>query len=282
MDPSSFANISEALITHVELELTCNFEQKIIYGRSTYTYQSLTKRVLILDTNHLEILTCSSPFSLSSEHPVYGKALHISLDSETGTFTITYKTTRFATAVQFLSPSQTAGKVHSFCYTQCQAIHCRSLFPVQDTPQGKFTINYHISAPEGLKAVAGGLFVNTTESIPGFKVFHFSQPIPISSYLVAFAIGNIDSVLIGPKSTLYSEPEVLNSAAEEFSLINSMLEAAESIMTPYFWGKLDLLVLPPSFPFGGMENPNLIYVTPTILAGDKSLTNLVAHEIAHS
>lgn len=284
MDPCSSVK-PEGIITHVELEITPIFASKEIYGRAVYSYTCTAQPFyeLILDMNHIEILSSSvSTYTFGLENPVFGKSLCLKLPCESGTFTLTFKTRPEATAVQFLEPSQTAGKEKAFCYTQCQAIHCRSLLPIQDTPSIKFTINYHISAPEGYVAVAAGVFQSTTDSIPGFKVYHFSQRIPIPAYLVAFAIGNLTWHILNPKSTVYCEPELEQVAANEFAEINLMLEAAEEIMTPYFWGKLDLIVLPPSFPFGGMENPNLIFVTPTILAGDRSLTNLVAHEIAHS
>ena len=268
----------------MELELTPIFASKQIYGRAVYSYTSTAEPYYrtVLDTHHLEILESSHPYCHGADNPVFGRPLYLNLMAPTGTFTITFRTLPESTAVQFLEASQTAGKAHGFCYTQCQAIHCRSLFPIQDTPRVKFTLNYHISVPYGLVAVAAGVLENTTESIPGYKVYHFAQKIPVPSYLVAFAVGNLRGQAINSVSTVYAEPEVLEDAANEFAEIGTMLAAAEEIMTPYFWGKLDLLVLPPSFPYGGMENPNLIFVTPTILAGDRSLTNLIAHEIAHS
>jgi leukotriene-A4 hydrolase len=281
MDPCSLSNSNDIRITHVDLSLTSDMHSKVIHGKALYRYRG-ESNVIILDTNYIEILESSHPYSLEPLHPVFGRALRLELQSPEGAFSLKFRTSPSSTAVQFMAPSQTAGKTYGFCYTQCQAIHCRSLFPVQDTPRVKFTIDYHISVPAGLAAVAAGIFQSITESIPGYNVYHFTQQVPIPSYLVAFAVGNIVSRSIGPNSTLYSEPELIDSAAAEFSDINQMLKSAESIMTPYFWGKLDLLLLPPSFPFGGMENPNLIFVTPTILAGDKSLTNVVAHEIAHS
>jgi leukotriene-A4 hydrolase len=147
----------------------------------------------------------------------------------------------------------------------------------------KFTISYQLTVPLNYNAVAAGIYQGRQESIPGYQTFTYLQAIPIPSYLVAFASGNISSyTLPNPKFTFYAEPEILPLAITEFSDIGQLLSAAEEIMTPYFWGKLDLLILPGSFPFGGMENPNLIYVTPSIISGDKSLINVIAHEIAHS
>ena len=281
MDPSSAAEPG-ARITHVELELTPNMETQVIYGRATYSYACSDIRRIVLDTNFIEILESTNPYCHGAQKPIIGRPLYLNVMENSGNFTISYKILPEATVLQFLSPKQTSGKVHGFCYTQCQPIHCRSLFPIPDTPSMKFTINYHISVPEGLKAVAAGIYQNTTSSIPGFNVYHFTQAIPVPSYLVAFAIGNIQTRHITPMINIYAEPEVIDAAASEFEDIEKLLHAAEEIMTPYFWNRLDLLVLPPSFPYGGMENPNLIFVTPTLLAGDKSLTSVVAHEIAHS
>ncbi|OMJ69670.1 hypothetical protein SteCoe_32546 [Stentor coeruleus] len=282
MDPCSKARPSEASIKHIDFTVNCDLRSQTVYGRALYTYESNSASNIILDLNHIEIASCSNSFSIIDESPVFGKTLSITIDNPKGTFSINYKTLSSATAIQYLDPSQTSGKVLPFCFTQCQAIHCRSLLPIQDTPQVKFTIDYHIHVTQELTAVAGGIFQSVEDSIPGYKVYNFKQNIPIPSYLVAFAIGNIHSLDIGPVSKVYAEPELLDKSAFTFGDIDILLKAAEKLMTPYFWGRLDMIVLPPSFPFGGMENPNLIFVTPTVISGDKSLVNLLAHEIAHS
>ena len=280
------ANTDQVRITHVDLHLTCDMRSSTIYGRAVYTISSLSPSSssrIVLDTNHIKLISSSHPYKYQSPHPTYGSGLEIDLTGASDSFSLDFQTTESATAVQYLSPPQTNSKTHSYIYTQCQAIHCRSLFPCQDTPMVKFSINYHLTVPLGYNAVAAGIYQNTQDSIPGFKTFNYIQSIPVPSYLVAFACGNISSFTLNdPRFTFYAESDVLKAAVEEFSEIGKLLKAAEEIMTPYFWGKLDLLILPGSFPFGGMENPNLIFVTPSLLAGDKSLINVVAHEIAHS
>jgi leukotriene-A4 hydrolase len=286
MDTCSGSNIDQVRINDVDLHLTCDMRSSVVFGRAIYTYYSLhpepaTK--ICLDTNHLKILNCSNSYRFQNPHPVYGQVLEIDLNPGSTSFVIEFQTTESATAVQYLEASQTSSKTHSFCYTQCQAIHCRALFPVQDSPQVKFAITYNISVPINYTAVAAGVYQGEQNAIPGFKTFQYRQSICVPSYLVAFAVGNISSyTLPNPKFTFYAEPEVLKLAIEEFADIEVLLNAAVEIMTPYIWGNLNLLILPGSFPFGGMENPNLIFVTPSLLAGDKSLTNVIAHEIAHS
>ena len=195
--------------------------------------------------------------------------------------TVRYRTSPNASALQWLTPSMTAGGQHPFLFSQCQAIHARSVVPLQDTPRIRIRYTAALTIPKALKAVMAAGFVRREE--PSVEaVEHYEMPQPIPPYLLAFAVGSLASKELGPRSRVWAEPEVLEAAASEFEDVDAMLRVAESLFGPYEWERFDVLTMPPSFPYGGMENPRLTFLTPTLLAGDKSLVNVVAHELAHS
>jgi leukotriene-A4 hydrolase len=224
-------------------------------------------------------------FSLGERHPKYGSALVIDLPvpltkGQQIKIAIEYATTQDCTACQWLDPSQTVGKKHPYLFTQCQAIHARSLLPCQDSPSIKLTYSADITAP--LRALMSAVPKGEEKHGNGTTTFKFEQQQRIPSYLIALAVGNLEGRDIGPRSTVWTEPEVMEAAAWEFVDTENFIRAGEELLTPYEWGRYDLLVLPASFPYGGMENPCLTFVTPSLLAGDRSLVDVVAHEIAHS
>ena len=289
-DLSSLSNPSDVAVTNLEWEATVDFEDTRLIGSVTYTLQrnGEAKR-LCLDTSHLVIrgVTDDKDTALSyTLHPVskphLGQLLEISLESGTGTVKIDYSTTPQSSASQWLPPSQTAGKKYPYLFTQCQAIHARSLFPCQDRPGVKMTYTARITCPQWSTCVMSAL-LQKQEDVDDKRVFYFHQPVPISSYLVALAVGDLAKVDVSDRIAIYSEPSVVQSAAHEFAQTNDFLKIATDLAgTDYVWKRYDLLCLPPSFPYGGMENPCLTFVTPTLLAGDRSLADVVAHEIAHS
>merc|ERR1711953_994423 len=196
---------------------------------------------------------------------------------------INYTTTENCTALQWLTPAQTCGGTHPYLFSQCQAIHARSLFPCQDSPGIKIKYTAAVTVKEPLVALmSANLQHDKTEKENGQITYEFIQHIPMSTYLVAIASGALESREIGPRSRVWCEAEMIDAAAFEFSETEDYIKTGESLLGDYVWGQYDLLVLPPSFPYGGMENPCLTFVTPTLLAGDRSLANVVAHEIAHS
>ena len=281
---------------HTSLDLDVDFTQKRLSGTASLVCE--VKRagasVLILDTKHLiidtgsiTVDTAAVPCDLQSEVGELGCALHIPIPEALRAAgcrfrcAIPYSTTDKCSALQWLPKEQTAGKQHPYLFSQCQAIHARSMLPCQDTPGVKSTYEAELRVPSQLTALMSALSTNqTTED--GISKCQFNQPVAVPSYLIALVVGNLEGIQVGPRSTVWSEPEMVRVAADEFSETEAFIVAAESIVGPYIWGKYDILCLPPSFPYGGMENPSLTFVTPSLLAGDKSLAGVVAHEIAHS
>ncbi|RLU18861.1 hypothetical protein DMN91_009219 [Ooceraea biroi] len=293
-DPSSFANPEFAIVTHTHLELNVDFDQKILQGKAILDIERTSSAAteVILDSRELVISSATSDGS-SLEHHIgadveFGSKLVIQLPSAAGNnntkckIEIEYKTSPNATALKWLTAEQTAGGVHPYLFSQCQAIHARSMFPCQDTPSVKSTYSAKISVPRELTVVMSALLDGVSDLGSDKKVYEFRQPVPIPSYLVAIAVGALVAKQIGPRSKVWAEKEFIDQSAYEFGETETMLQIAEQLCGPYVWGMYDILVLPPSFAFGGMENPCLTFVTPTILAGDRSLANVIAHEISHS
>jgi leukotriene-A4 hydrolase len=284
-DVHSFSRPDEAAVRHLNLDLTVHFDRKILSGSATLTTDAAKGAgQLLLDTNGLDIRRVTAGgsdvhFELSEAVPHLGRALSIPVPAGESKVTIEYETTPGAAAVQWLDPEQTASGKHPFLFTQSQAILARTWVPCQDTPGVRMTYEATIHVPNGLVAVMSA--ENPTEpNADGVYRFHMPQPIP--SYLLALAVGDLAFRSLGKNSGVYAEHPVVEAAAWELVDTQKMIEAAEKIYGPYRWGQYDVLMLPPSFPFGGMENPRLTFATPTILAGDRSLVNLVAHELAHS
>ncbi|WP_334019227.1 M1 family metallopeptidase [Alteromonas sp. S015] len=286
VDYHSFANPNEVRVTHLSLNLTANFETKQLVGEVTLDVKRETpnNNTLVLDTRALDIQSVtvngeSVPFEMGETDPDLGTPLTITLPSTANAVTVAYSTSSEASGVQWLTPAQTAGKKHPFLFTQAQAVHARSFIPLQDSPQVRVTYDATIKTPEALLAVMSASNDPTTERDGEYA---FTMPQPIPSYLIALAIGDLEFKAMGERTGVYAEPALLESAAKEFEDTEAMLEVTEKTYGPYQWDRYDLLILPPSFPFGGMENPRLSFITPTVIAGDKSLVSLIAHELAHS
>ena len=289
-DIHSYANPAEARVRHLSLDLTVVFEQQTIQGVAVLTIDRASHAFgqLMLDSRALQIDKTEissdgatyreTPFGIASPDKILGSLLHVALAPDTKFVKIRYSTDPTATALQWLKPAQTAGKQRPFLYTQSQAIHARSWIPLQDSPGIRVTFDARIHTPAGLKAVMGA--APEVSQTPNEFDFKMDQPIP--PYLIALAVGDLAFQSTGPRTGVWAEPSILPKAAAEFADTEKMLEAAEKLYGPYRWSRYDVLVLPPSFPFGGMENPRLTFATPTIIAGDKSLVSLVAHEMAHS
>jgi len=287
MDVHSLSKPEEAKVTHYDLDLNVDFNTKIITAKVTCTIETKAgSKQLILDTHDLKIDKVTigkdekpTTFILSEPVKYLGQALIIDIEEGTKTATIYYSTSPTAAAIQWLDKEQTAGKKHPFLFTQSQAILARTWIPCQDSPGLRITYSARIKCPKELMAV---MSASNPTALSADGVYHFNMPNPIPSYLLALAIGDLVFKPIGKRTGVYAEPATIDKAVHEFVDLEKMLVAAEKLYGPYDWERYDVLVLPPSFPFGGMENPRLTFATPTILAGDRSLTSLIAHELAHS
>ncbi|KAJ9599849.1 hypothetical protein L9F63_009889 [Diploptera punctata] len=294
-DPSSFSRPEDAVVTAINLYLDVNFENKVLTGKANLTVEKKKSEVthVILDLKDLKILQVIDhgtgqelEYSIGERTSSLGSKFEIKLPSTKDTrfiISITYETNASASGLQWLPPEQTAGRKHPYLFSQCQAVHCRSMLPCQDTPSVKGSYETQITAPAELTVLMSAKRIGKPSLTPnGLKLHKFEQPVPIPVYLIAIVVGLLESRELGPRSHVWSEKEYVDKAAYEFTETEVMLKTAEDLCGEYLWGIYDLLVLPPSFPFGGMENPCLTFVTPTLLAGDKSLADVVAHEISHS
>lgn len=289
-DPHSFANPEEVRVRHVALDLVVDFDNRRLVGHATLEleWRDTNAEQLVLDSRDLDIqqitdVSADPPedlsFSLGEPDDDLGTPVRVSLNAETTAIRVSYRTGKTATALQWLSPRQTAEGESPFLYSTSQAIHARSWIPLQDSPGIRITYEANLSVPEGMRAVM------SAQNDPDAQLdgsFEFEMPQAVPPYLVALGVGDLAFRAMGADTGVFAEPSVVESAAREFEDTQAMLETAESLYGPYRWGRYDLLILPPSFPIGGMENPRLSFITPTIIAGDKSLVGLIAHELAHS
>ncbi len=283
-DTHSFGEPNKVAATKLHLELLVDFDEKILSGSAQYELERYDGNELVLDVKNLSIqgVTDANGKVLSFEIKTgdkQGDALVIALNDDTKMVNIAYNTNPNSDAVLWMEPAQTLGKTAPFLFTQGQAVLTRSWVPVQDSPAVRITYTAKVKVPKGMLAVMSAS--NPTEMNESSEyTFEMNQPIP--PYLMALAVGDLRFKSLGERSGVYAEPAMLEKAAYEFGDVENMIAAAEALYGPYRWEQYDILVLPPSFPFGGMENPRLTFATPTIIAGDRSLTSLIAHELAHS
>ncbi|GAW02760.1 leukotriene-a4 partial [Lentinula edodes] len=307
-DPTSQANYTEIATEHVSFKWTIDFANQKIAGSATHDLRVLKDDIgeVIFDTADLvlesvEVEGKSASYEVKPKHPIMGSALHIPLPSglKSGSLikaTIKYETTKECTALQWLAKEQTQGKSFPYLFSQCQPIYARAMAPVQDSPSVK--IKYSAEVTSILPALMSAIRQSPPSDGPAHDgkvigkdavTYVYHQPIPIPSYLIAIAAGNVVyrpfPRLPGKEWTcgIWSEPELIEAAYWEFSEDTArFLASAEDIVVPYRFGVYDLLVLPPSFPYGGMENACLTFLTPTLLAGDRTLVDVIAHELTHS
>jgi aminopeptidase N len=291
-DEHSFATPNHVRVRHLDLDVETDFAAEAIRGTATLRVERVSAdhtQPLVLDTRGLTIQAvetstdgkafAKAEFTVGKADPVLGQALTIRVPERPAAVRVTYLTGKNATALQWLAPAQTAGKKHPFLFTQSQAIDARSWVPLQDTPGVRFTYTARVRTPKDLLAVMSAGNDPAAKRTGDYR-FAMTQPIP--SYLMALAVGDLEFKPLGRRTGVYAEPPVVARAAAEFADLEELLAACEKLYGPYRWERYDVLVMPPSFPFGGMENPRLTFASPTILAGDKSLVALLAHELAHS
>ncbi|WP_223270751.1 M1 family metallopeptidase [Subsaximicrobium wynnwilliamsii] len=283
-EPHSYAQPNDAVITHLDLDIKVDFESKTIAGVATYDIDTNDASEIILDSKYLDIEKVeangnATTFSMGDFNEDLGQALKIAITEDTNKISVFYKTTSQTEAVQWLAPQQTLDKEQPFLFTQGQAILTRSWIPIQDSPQIRITYDATVKVPNNLMAV---MSAENPKQKTEDGVYQFKMKQPIPPYLIALAVGDLEYKPISDRTGVYAEKSMVDKAQEEFSDMEKMVAAAEKLYGDYAWEQFDVIVLPPSFPFGGMENPRLTFATPTVIAGDKSLTSLVAHELAHS
>ena len=283
-DPHSFAKPEITAVTHLDLVLNVDFENEQLSGSATWKLSAEHGDTVIFDTYDLNIESVSvdgndAIFSLSNKDEVLGQALRIAVPNNAKSVAINYSTQPGARALQWLSPEQTSGKKMPFLFTQSQAILARTWLPCQDGPGMRYSYNAKITVPKNMLAL---MSATNPQEKNAEGVYTFEMEIPIPSYLMALSVGDIVFKAVSDRTGVYAEPAMLEKAAWEFAEMEDMVVAAEALYGPYIWGRFDVLVLPPSFPFGGMENPRLTFATPTVICGDRSQTALIAHELAHS
>jgi leukotriene-A4 hydrolase len=286
-DPHSYSRPDEVRVEHIGLDLNVDFPNRRLVGTATLRIlNSAGAKSLVLDTHRLEIRAvrlepgnAPAQYKLGQHDPVLGAPLEIEIQPDTTAVAIDYGSDPNAKALQWLEPAMTAGKKHPFLLSQSQAVLARTWVPCQDTPGVRFTYDARVRVPADLLAV---MSAENPQAKSADGVYQFRMPQPVPSYLLAVAVGDLEFRALDSRTGVYAEPSVLAAAANEFADTPKMMQAAEELYGPYQWGRYDLLVLPPSFPYGGMENPRLTFLTPTVIAGDRSLVGLVAHELAHS
>ncbi len=285
-DPHSYTDIDQGKISHIRFMIEVDFSAKVLKIKAIYRLKEPVSGSFFLDTSDLKIDRVYKGdqeifWEVDQHDSIVGDRLHLKDLDGLSEFTIEVTTSPEASALQWVTPKQTAGGEHPFLYSQCQAIHARSIFPCQDSPSVRFTYEATVEVQRPLVAVMAAEHVGTEHSGETSQ-YQYKMPQPIPSYLFAIAVGNIAFEELGPHTGVYSEPEIMESAAWEFAENEKKLVEAEKLFGPYLWDRYDVLILPPSFPYGGMENPRLTFLTPKCILGDRSRANLVCHELAHS
>lgn len=286
IDYHSYSNVFDVYTSHLHLDLNVDFDSHVISGSAEHDIVNKNgTNQMVFDVNNLDIDKVvldgskETSFKIGEHDELLGAPLTVDISPETKKVNIFFKTSPDANALQWLNNQQTAGKENPYLFTQGQAILTRTWIPCQDTPGNRITYSADVQVPTNLMAVMSA--DNPTEKSEDGS-YHFEMKNPIPSYLIALAVGDLEFASLGERTGVYAEPSMIAKCVYEFEDVEKMVIAAEELYGEYKWGRYDLIVLPPSFPFGGMENPKLTFATPTILAGDRSLVSLVAHELAHS
>ena len=283
-DPTTYSDLTQGKIKHIDFLIKVDFDKHVLDIEATYQLDKPISGALFLDSYKIDLQQAQVndraltwEFDLDDE--VVGQRLQLQGLDNDSSFKLVFRTSPEARALQWMQPLQTAGGEHPFLYSQCQATHARSIFPCQDVPSVRFTYSAEVEVPSVLRAVMAAEQVERDE---GSGHYSFKMPQPIPSYLFAMAVGNFEFRELGPRTGIYAEPKTIEAAAWEFAETEKTMDEAEKLLGPYLWDRYDMLVLPPSFPFGGMENPRLTFLTPTAILGTRGQTNLITHELAHA
>lgn len=290
-DVWTYARPAEARVTHVALDLDVDFASRTIGGTATLSVLAAKgAKEIVLDTLDLNVRAVTDgrgrplPFAIGKKDAELGSPMTVQLNGAK-TIRIAYRSAPGARALQWLTPQQTQSKTLPFLFSQGQAINNRSWVPTQDSPGIRQSWSATITVPDGFVPVMSARMIDGAKGVaaPGGKrKFRFAMDHAVPPYLIAIAVGDLKFKEVGPRTGVWAEAGMLDKAVAEFGDVEKMIDAAQALYGPYRWGRYDMLVLPPSFPFGGMENPNLTFFTPTIITGDRSNTDVLAHELAHS
>lgn len=287
-DAHSYANVDEIKTKHLHLDLEVDFTNKSIYGVARHEMENMGADTAVFDIKGLEIIRVTigekgkeinTDYVIGQDDEILGAPLSVKIDSNATKVNIYYKTTAKSEALDWLDPILTSGKKHPYLYTQGQAILTRTWIPCQDSPSNRITYSADVKVPNDLMALMSAK--NPTKKTEDGN-YHFEMKQPIPAYLIALAVGDLTYKKLGKNCGVYTEPSMIKKVAWEFSDLQKMIAAAEGIYGKYEWEQYDVIVLPYSFPYGGMENPRLTFANPTLIAGDKSLVTVIAHELAHS
>ncbi len=291
VDVHSFSQRSSLRVRHADIRLAADFDRRILHGEITLVLRRPPEfdDSLFLDTRDLDIFDIAvskdgasfhfASFEVHEPDPILGSALQIRIPPGSWHVQIRYATNPRSTALQWLNNDQTSSRAYPYLFTQSQEIHCRSWLPIQDSPSIRLSYTARVVVPPYLRAVMGAELIR---SEPSTGTYEFKMGFPVPPYLISLAVGRISFLSTGHRTGVFAEPDLVASAAREFSDTEEMISVTEKLYGAYRWGRFDLLILPPSFPFGGMENPRVPFITPTAIAGDRSLVSLIAHELAHS
>jgi aminopeptidase N len=285
-DSHSYTDTEQGKIAHILFWIDVDFSAKVMKIKATYRLEEPVSGSFFMDTRNLNITRVYKGdqeilWEIDQHDSIVGDRLHLMDLDGFSEFTIEVTSSPEASALQWVTPKQTAGGEHPFLYSQCQSIHARSIFPCQDSPSVRFTYEATVEVQRPLVAVMAAEHIET-EHLEETRQYRYRMPQPIPSYLFGIAVGNLAFEELGPRTGVYSEPEILESAVWEFAENEQTLTEAEKLFGPYLWDRYDVLILPSSFPYGGMENPRLTFLTPSCILGDRSRANLVSHELAHA
>jgi len=285
-DPHSYSDLTQGRISHIDFRIQADFETHILKVEANYHFEERVNGSLFLDTDEIDLKQATAKgqelgWELDEKDELLGERLHLKELDNISSLQLVYHTSPDSSGLQWLPAIQTAGKQHPYLYSQCALIHARSVFPCQDTPSVRFTYSAEVEVPKSLTAVMAAEQVETREGNKS-RIFSYKMPQPVPSYLFAIGVGNLVFRELGPRTGVYAEPELIEAAAWEFAENEAKMVQAEKLLGPYLWGRYDLLILPPSFPYGGMENPRLTFLSPTAILGNRGQTMLITHELAHA
>lgn len=306
-DPYTFSNCKEVSVVNMQASLKFDFDHQQIEGVATYTLGKQTTNQLVLDIDALNIQQVSvksesgeiskASFKLGDKKPYLGQPLTIFLPAKIKIKEVIIKyrtdTHHRSAGLQWLAPAQTGSGQKPFFLNQGQPFHNRGLFPLQDTPAAKMTVDLKILVKKGLnlQAVAssnqdhqGNPPTPDITSNPHYAIWNYRIDQPVSSYLLMIAVGELKGEKIDERTILYTEPYLIEKAKIDYQKFPEYLKKAEAMFGPLPWRVLNVLMMPNSFPYQGMEAIGLNGNSSDMISGkgDPFGISLALHELSHS